>query len=315
MAAVPDEADLVEREREVTALGALLDSALAGDGRVALIEGPAGIGKSRLLQLARRRGEADGALVLTARSSELEREFPYGVVRQLFEAELADAALRERALAGAAAAARPVFASLEPEPAADGTDASFATLHGLFWLMLNLAADRPLVLAVDDLHWCDRPSLRFLAYLVRRLEGLPVLVVCSRRPTQPGEDPAQVAEIAGDPLAATLHPAPLSEHAVRDLVRERLGEGSDDVFSNACHAASGGNPLLLQELLKTLDGERVSPDAAHVGGGRRSGSACGIARRSIAARTSPPGRSEHGAGNRRARRRRGALRRRDARRP
>ena len=126
MAAVPDEADLVEREREVTALGALLDSALAGDGRVALIEGPAGIGKSRLLQLARRRGEADGALVLTARSSELEREFPYGVVRQLFEAELADAALRERALAGAAGAARPVFASLEPEPTADGTDASFA---------------------------------------------------------------------------------------------------------------------------------------------------------------------------------------------
>jgi predicted ATPase len=58
MAAIPaaDEADLVEREREVHALGALLDGALAGEGRVALIEGPAGIGKSRLLQLARRRG-------------------------------------------------------------------------------------------------------------------------------------------------------------------------------------------------------------------------------------------------------------------
>src|SRR5918998_3636403 len=102
MAASPaaDEADLVEREREVRALDALLAEALAGEGRVALIEGPAGIGKSRLLQLARRHGELAGALVLTARSSELEREFPFGVVRQLLDAQLADPAARERAFAG-----------------------------------------------------------------------------------------------------------------------------------------------------------------------------------------------------------------------
>src|SRR5829696_6768784 len=111
MAAEPTagDADLVEREREVHALDALLDDALGGDGRVVLIEGPAGIGKSRLLEHARRRGEAAGALVLAARSSELEREFPYGVVRRLLEARLADPAERERALAGAAAGARAVF--------------------------------------------------------------------------------------------------------------------------------------------------------------------------------------------------------------
>ena len=199
------------------------------------------------------------------RSGELEGEYAFGVVRQLFEPTLADEEMRARALAGAAGPARSVL-GLTPRPGDEPVeDASFASLHGLYWLTVDLSEDVPLLLTVDDLHWCDRPSLRFLAYLVRRLEGLPVLVVCSRRPTQPGEDPALVAEIAGDPLAATLHPAPLSEPAVRDLVRERLGEGSDDVFSNACHAASGGNPLLLQELLKTLDGERVSPDAAHVG--------------------------------------------------
>jgi hypothetical protein len=259
------EADLVEREREVGALQALLDGALAGDGRVALIEGPAGIGKSRLLRLARRRAEAAGALTLTARSSELEREFPYGVVRQLFEGELADPVARERALAGAAGAARPVFESLEPVPSGEGGNASFATLHGLFWLMLNLAADRPLVLAVDDLHWCDRPSLRFLAYVTRRLEGLPVLLGVTLRTTEPGSDPALLSEIANDLATSALRPGPLTDAAVRFLVQVALAGEAADAFCDAVHAATGGNPLLVRQLLRALEAEGVRGDAASAG--------------------------------------------------
>jgi DNA-binding CsgD family transcriptional regulator len=260
-----DETDLVEREREVRSLEALLEGALASDGRVALIEGPAGIGKSRLLQLARRRGEAAGALTLSARSSELEREFPYGVVRQLFEGELVDAAVRERALAGAAGAARPVFESLEPEPAAEPGNASFATLHGLFWLMLNLAADRPLVLAVDDLHWCDRASLRFLAYVTRRLEGLPVLLAVTMRSSEPGADPALLSEIANDLATSVLRPGPLTDAAVRALVPAALGGAAAGAFCDAVHAATGGNPLLVRQLLRALEAEGVRPDAASAG--------------------------------------------------
>jgi hypothetical protein len=70
-------------------------------------------------------------------------------------------------MAGAAAPAAAVFTSA---PAHEGeAAASFAALHGLYWLTLNLAAETPLVLAVDDVHWCDRPSLRFLAYLAAAL--------------------------------------------------------------------------------------------------------------------------------------------------
>ena len=255
------DADLVEREREVHALERVLDGALAGDGRVVFIEGPAGIGKSRLLQLARRRGEAAGALVLAARSSELEREFPYGVVRQLLDAQLADPAVRERALAGAAAGARAVF-----EPATgDDRDASFATLHGLYWLLLNLAGDRPLVLAVDDLHWCDRPSLRFLAYLTRRLEGLPILLAVTARSTEPGTDPALVGEIAADLATSPVRPGPLTGAAVGDLVRDSLGPEADDSFSAAVHGATGGNPLLIRQLLRALETEGVRPDAGSAG--------------------------------------------------
>ena len=89
-APAPAAAGLVERERELAALAALLADALGGEGRSALIEGPAGVGKTRLLAEVRRRAEAAGALVLFARGSDLEREFPFGVVRQLLEGMLQD---------------------------------------------------------------------------------------------------------------------------------------------------------------------------------------------------------------------------------
>jgi signal transduction histidine kinase len=78
-------------------------------------------------------------------------------------------------------------------------------------------------------------------------------------------DAALLGEIAGDPLSVSLRLRPLSEPAVAELVRERLGADDHAAFSAACHAATGGNPLLLNELLMALDAERVTPDAAHVG--------------------------------------------------
>src|SRR4051794_30760254 len=125
--------ELVEREREVAALAALLDAAPAGEGRVAWIEGPAGIGKSTLLAGGRGQAAGSGARVLAARGSELEREFPFGVVRQLFEGLVSDPAVRELALSGAAAPAAAVFGS----PDAGEGDVSFAALHGLFWVAVN----------------------------------------------------------------------------------------------------------------------------------------------------------------------------------
>ncbi len=102
----------------------------------------------------------------------------------------------------------------------DGADTSFAILHGLYWLALNLAERKPLLLSVDDLHWCDRPSLRFLAYLVRRLEGVPILVAATIRSTEPGTDAALLAELTQDPATVAIAPGPLSETAVGELVRD-----------------------------------------------------------------------------------------------
>src|ERR671917_46291 len=124
---------LLERHGELATVGGLLAAARAGSGRVVLIEGPAGIGKSRLLEEARTRAVPLGFRVLSARGGELERDFAFGVVRQLLEPCLvrADAVERERLMAGAAALSHVVFGRAAEDA---GVDATHTALHGLYWL-------------------------------------------------------------------------------------------------------------------------------------------------------------------------------------
>ena len=193
--------ELLERDRELGVLDDLIHGALEGRPGLALVEGPAGIGKSRLLAATREAADGAGFRVLAARGSDLERELPFGVVRQLFDPLLVDPDAG-RWLTGPAQPAARVF-----EPPDDGAaDVSFGVLYGLFWVTANIAADGPLLLLIDDLHWCDQASLRFVAYLERRLEGLHVLVAAAARTSEPS-DSRLLAEIADDPVAVSVHPA------------------------------------------------------------------------------------------------------------
>jgi hypothetical protein len=131
---------------------------------VAVVEGPAGIGKTRLLAEAREKARAVGFTVLAARGSDLERELPFDVVRQLFEPVLVDPAGRTRWLSGSAAAAARVFEP--PEDECGAGDLSFGILYGLYWLTANLAAERPLLLAIDD-SGSPRPPARSCAQILR----------------------------------------------------------------------------------------------------------------------------------------------------
>jgi DNA-binding NarL/FixJ family response regulator len=255
---------LLERDGELSSLREALDSAAEGRGRLTLVEGPAGIGKTRLLAELRDGAAERGMRVLTARASELEREFPFGVVRQLFEPALADPETAERWFAAAAAASRPVFdAFAEADTGAEG--ASFAALHGLYWLTANAAHEQPLALIIDDLHWVDRPSLRFLAYLARRLEGLELVVATTMRSAEPGTDPGLVHELAQDPGTVSVRPGPLTLDGVVELASLRSGQPADRRFATACHQATGGNPLLLGQLLATLRSDGIAPEAVNVG--------------------------------------------------
>jgi DNA-binding SARP family transcriptional activator/tetratricopeptide (TPR) repeat protein len=251
--------DLVERDRELLVLRRAIEDVVNGVPGVLFIEGPAGIGKSRLLAEASRLARASALRVLSARGSQLERSFGFGAARQLFEPGLAEPGRRAIALAGPAASARGVFEQVETTQRADG---SFAVLHGLYWIVVNLTAEGPLVLTVDDLQWCDAGSLRFLAYLVKRLEGLPVLLVTTMRTGEQHEDGMLLAEIALDPVAVPLRPAPLSAAATTAVVEGHLGEAAPR-FVAACHQTTTGNPLLLRQLLRALESEGVRPDIAH----------------------------------------------------
>jgi DNA-binding CsgD family transcriptional regulator len=263
--ALSSQLDLLERDTELATIDAVI-SAAHGSDRLLAIEGPPGIGKTSLVVETRTRAQKAGMQVLGARGSELERAFAYGVVRQLFEPVLARLLAEDRRelLAGAAALAASVFdpAQLEAESAAD---APLPTLHGLYWLTANLAARRSLLLAVDDLHWCDLPSLRWLAYVLPRMEGLGLVIVVGLRLSEPGEEPGLVGQIVSDPLATVLRPAPLSADATTRLVRETLSPDADEAFCAACHHETGGNPQLLRGLIHALAAERLAPTEGNVG--------------------------------------------------
>ena len=266
MAAVDARQVLLERDAALAQIDQRLLDASAGSGSLLLLEGPAGIGKTRLLMATVQRAHELGLSTLSARGSELEREFAYGIVRQLFEAPLIAESPPERAelLAGAAGRAARLFGIAAPEDDAAEPllDPSFAILHGLYWLCANLGRRSPLLLCVDDARWADQASLRFLSYLARRLAELPVAVVATARPAPPSEGSPLLAALAMEPSAGIIVLAPLSEQAVAELVRLGLATDVEVAFATACHKVTGGVPFLVQELVRTIGDEGIVPTAA-----------------------------------------------------
>ena len=261
---------LVGRERELGRIVELIRLAGTGCGAVAVVEGPAGIGKTALLDEAANRAADANFLVLRATGAQLEREYAFGVVRQLFALSVARSA-SSKLLGGAAAlAAGPLgLADSTGRRAAGWGDRSFAAMHGLYWLTVNLAERASLLLVLDDAHWADEMSLGFVLYLARRVEELPVLVlVAARPPGDPGEAEV-IAQLGVVPRLVWLRPAPLSDAEVARLIEGRGLGGAEREFVMACHQASGGNPFLLGELLAALAAEGAcgtAADAARVAG-------------------------------------------------
>ena len=247
---------LLERDEELAAIAVALHRLSAGEGGVLAFEGPAGIGKTRLLGVLRERAVESGAAILDARAGVLEREFGFGVVRQLFEA----AAATDPPPAGA----RAVFGE------GSTGDGLFAVLSALFSYTATLAARRPLVLCIDDLQWSDTSSLRFVAYLTRRIAGLPVLVATTIRTGEPDSDELLLGEIGQDPATVAVQPKPLTADGTLGLVSSLLGD-ADGAFAAACQDVTAGNPLLLRQLLTALAAEQVVPDAEHAASVRAIG--------------------------------------------
>ena len=238
-----------------------LDRARAGEGSLLLIEGAPGVGKTELVRAVLAVAGRSGMTMLVARGSELERSFAFGVVRQLIEPVLRQSPERATAFVGAAGPAARLF-GLEESPAWQD-DVGFEALHALYWLVVNLADHGPLALVVDDCHWTDPESLRFLNYLAQRIDELPVAMVVAGRPPDPGQQEAAALwpQMGARPSTIMLNPMPLSPTAAAALAVDRLGVDADEAFCRACHTATGGNPLFLRELLRGLAAAGVRPSA------------------------------------------------------
>jgi DNA-binding CsgD family transcriptional regulator len=256
---------LLEREPELALIAELVELAQSRTGCVLAIEGPAGIGKTALLRVAEERASKAGFRVLSARGGELERELAFGVVRQLLESAVASLppGRQDEVLAGAAALARRPL-GLAPTDDEEQLD-SGAALHGLYWLMVNLSDDRPTLLVIDDLQWCDTESLSWLVYMGRRLRQLPLLVSVAVRVGE-GVDVPEGRGLFGllldEPVTRSARPRPLGPGAVTTLVRQTFGAGAEEGFSRACLALTAGNPFAVGALLAAVRDEGLVPTAA-----------------------------------------------------
>jgi DNA-binding NarL/FixJ family response regulator len=232
---------LLERTRELRALTRAAEDVAAGDGpRLVLVEGAPGIGKTRLVAAARRQAHAAGFDVLAARPGPLDRALPWGAARELFG---------DLPSAPSAGAARSL------EPAREAAARQALLLHAE-----SRASSTPLALLVDDAHWADAPSLRLLTAIARSPRAPAILLVVATRPVVTAEaDPALVA-LRCEPTAVVLAPQPLSVRAGATLLEATAGRLVDGELADACHRATGGNPLLLFEL--ALDLPERAPDGA-----------------------------------------------------
>jgi len=214
---------LLERDSEISLIDALLTRVLRGEGRRMLIEGPAGIGKSTLLEHLGERARARGIELRACQCSKTDARVALSAARGL----LGDGLEGVESAEGDRVASRLVQATLE------------------------LAHSAPVLLTVDDAQWADQASLRFLAALARRIAGVPVAIALAVRESDLERGEA-LGELLDDRRALVLRPASLSVVAADALMATRLGERVGERLVMTAHRQTAGNPYLLTVVSDTL---------------------------------------------------------------
>jgi len=259
-------AELFERDAELEVIADFVKRAAGGAGGVLFIEGPAGVGKTRLLEAAAGLAGDESVRVLWAHGGELERSFPFGVAAQLLGPAVSglDDDQRTSVMSGAAALAAEIVDPRGRREVADvgAPEAFHARLHGLYWVCTGLAARQRVVLAIDDAHWGDDASLQWLLFMARRAGDVPLTLILSARPVRSGDWPEPLTMLVAEPSASVIRPRPLSKVASEILIARLVGAEPDEEFAAACHRVTGGNPFLLTELIAAAKVDGLSPTAS-----------------------------------------------------
>ncbi|MFW6695345.1 helix-turn-helix transcriptional regulator [Streptomyces sp. MAR4 CNX-425] len=237
---------LVERHQQLSRLEELARRSSSGQGQVALLTGPHATGRTALLQAFADDQSERGALVLSAMCDRSERDLPLGMLGQLLHgAPLPGAQAEEigQLLADASASTA--------EAAGAGRPSTRLTcfFHDLCLLLREVARDRLLLITVDDVEYADALSLDFLEQLIRRSSTGKIMVVLTGNDEQQTLCSPFHTELSRQPHLRHLHVAPLSPDGVQELVAHRLGSDAAEQLSPDLHAATGGNPLLVESLI------------------------------------------------------------------
>ncbi|MER5755572.1 AAA family ATPase [Streptomyces sp. NPDC002088] len=262
-------ASLWERDKEVAAIARAVDTLCAdrsSPGSLLVFRGEAGLGKTALLAETHRIAEARGCTVWSARGGETLRSVPFNVVRQLLQPALVSLLPEEAReyLGDWYDIAGPALGITEPsEPRADPQ----GVCDGLVAAVRRLAKrDWPLVLLVDDAHWADQESLRWLSAFAERLDDLSVLVVVARRPGDvSGESARHLDSVAAAVGGPVTNISALTPDAVAGLTRARLGAHADAPFCREVWAVTGGNPYETNELLAKVQDSELEPAESSAG--------------------------------------------------
>ena len=243
---------LVGRRAELEVLDHALGRAAAGRPVVMEIVGEPGIGKTRLLAELGSRADGAGHLVLTGSASELEADLPYWVFVDALEEYVGGLEPQRLAALDQEAQAElphvfPALPGSREEAPPDLKDERYRTHHAVRALLQLLAAGRPLVVTLDDLHWADPGSIDLLAALLRRPPAAPVLLALAMRPRQVPE--RLNAALARRRTAEDFMSIELHRLCEADAAR-LLGGRIDQEEARTLYAQSGGNPFYLEQLAR-----------------------------------------------------------------
>jgi tetratricopeptide (TPR) repeat protein len=237
---------LIGRESALAAAGSVLGEALTGTGQFLLISGEAGIGKTAILEaLIQRAGPAP--LVLRGFCWAGSGAPPYWPWSQVLRAS----GLPTAELGEAAWLLQPAAGSAMPMSAAAAADARFRLFEAATRWLSGLAADRPVLVVLDDLHWADEPSLRLLGFLARAIAAEPVLLLGAYRDSEASAELHELAGQAQQLALADLGPADV-EAMVRDLVEAMAEPMPSAQVTSRLWRRSGGNPFFVRELTRLL---------------------------------------------------------------
>jgi len=254
-------APLVGRDAELAVLRREVALTRQGNGRVVTVLGEAGIGKSRLVEEIEDAALADGWRLIAARSHESEQMLALGV----WANALREAGIHERlaAVSGLALAWQHELVRLLPELAPTGARSSRSSgserllFEAVAGLLAHLAATRPLLVVLEDLHWADEASLRLAAFVARRLESHPILAIATARSEEFDDSPTLrclLGELRREQRVTEIFLLPLARPSTTDLVRAlttRRIPGTDvGALSEQVWLLSEGNPFIAVETVR-----------------------------------------------------------------